>query len=190
MSVRVQAGRQRGQRLRVPAGGRTRPTGSLVRGAMFDMVAARGWLGDARILDLFAGSGALGIEALSRGAAEVVFVEDSPGAIRVLRANLATSGVREQATVLPLPADRALKRLERDAVRVHGVFADPPYGRGWVRRTLDWLAHGDVLEVGGWIAIEHDARETPPAVPRLTMVAERRHGQTSVSVLVKEGSRE
>src|SRR5215470_2071654 len=105
MALRVIAGGAHGRRLRVPAGGRTRPTSSLVRGALFNMLEHRGWLIDARILDLYAGSGAMGIEALSRGARAVVFVEASPGVVRTLRANLAASGFAERAEVVPTSAE-------------------------------------------------------------------------------------
>src|SRR5215468_5752714 len=102
MAVRVISGRAHGRRLRVPGGGRIRPTSGLVRGALFNMLESRGWLADARVLDCFAGSGALGIEALSRGARDVVFVEAHPSVVRVLRDNVAASGFGERARILAM----------------------------------------------------------------------------------------
>src|SRR5262249_57612050 len=127
MALRVIAGGAHGRRLRVPAGGRTRPTSSLVRGALFNMLEHRGWLTDARMIDLYAGSGALGIEALSRGARAVVFVEASPVVVRTLRGNLRVSGFTRRAEVMSMVADRALRTLERRGVRVDAIVPDPPY---------------------------------------------------------------
>src|SRR5579875_2802224 len=126
MAVRVIAGAAHGRRLRVPTGG-TRPTAGLVRGALFNMLAHRGWLDRALVLDLFAGSGALGIEALSRGVRRVVFVEANPTAARVLAA---------RARVLRAPVRRALAALAAKGVLADGVLADPPYGKGWPARTI------------------------------------------------------
>src|SRR5262250_1158551 len=112
MALKIIAGRAHGRRLRVP-GGRTRPTSSLVRGALFNMLEHRGWLAGARVIDLFAGSGALGIEALSRGARAVVFVEASTAVVRTLRGNLRVSGYARRAEVIPMAAERALRMLGR-----------------------------------------------------------------------------
>src|SRR5262252_666015 len=166
MALRIIAGGAHGRRLRVPSG-RTRPTSSLVRGALFNMLEHRGWLADSYILDLYAGSGALGIEALSRGARAVVFVEASSGALRTLRDNLAASGFAQRAEVLVTPAERALRTLERRGTRVDGVIADPPYGLGCVQRLIDQLAAGAVLGRDGWVAVEHAADEPPEARPGL-----------------------
>jgi len=185
MSLRVLAGQQRGRRLHVPNDG-TRPTGSLVRGAVFDVLAHRGWLAGRVILDLFAGSGALGIEALSRGAASVVFIDEAPAAVRVVRRNLMLSALSDRARVLALPVERGLRRLVAERFVAAGVFADPPYGRGLAGRTLAAVAASGVLSEGGWIALEHAAGEDVPAPDGFAPVTVRRHGRTSVTVLVRE----
>ena len=186
MSVRVLAGRERGRRLEVP-GGRTRPTSSLVRGVVFDMLAHRDWLAGRVVLDLFAGSGALGIEALSRGAASVVFVDESTAAVRVLRRNLARSdGLVHRARVVALPVERGLRRLAAEGFVADGVLADPPYGRGLAGRTVARIASSGVLAEGGWLAVEHPAEEIVPAPDGFADVVRRRHGGTSVTLLVRE----
>ena len=146
------------------------------------MLEHRGWLTDARILDLYAGSGAMGIEALSRGARAVVFVEASPGVVRTLRDNLAASGFAERAEVVPTSAERALRAMTRRGTRVDGVIADPPYGRGDLQPLLERVAGGDVLAAGGWIAVEHAATELPEAPPGMVVAARRRHGGTALTL--------
>ena len=146
------------------------------------MLEHRGWLAGARVLDLYAGSGALGIEALSRGARAVVFVEAAASVVRTLRDNLAVSGFAERAEVMPTSAERALRALERRGVRADGVIADPPYGRGCVQRLVDELAAGEVLGQAGWLALEHAADETPEPRTGLVAVARRRHGGTALTL--------
>jgi len=188
MALRIIAGGAHGRRLRVPSG-RTRPTSSLVRGALFNMLEHRGWLADAYILDLYAGSGALGIEALSRGARAVVFVEANSGVLRTLRDNLAASGFAQRAEVLATPAERALRTLERRGTQVDGVIADPPYGLGCVQRLVDQLAAGSVLCSEGWVAVEHATREAPEVPPGLTLAASRRHGGTTLTLFHRQEAR-
>src|SRR5947208_2259988 len=125
--MRVIAGRLGGRRLKAPAGARTRPTAERVREALFAMLED---VADARVLDLFAGSGALGIEALSRGAASAVFVERDPAALRALRENLAALGLgRDVAEVRRSDAMRALHSAQRRGENYDLVFIDPPYDR-------------------------------------------------------------
>lgn len=187
MALRVIAGAARGRRLAAPAGLATRPTSGLVRGALFNMLAHRGWLEDAALLDLFAGSGSLGIEALSRGARHVVFVDQAEAAQRVLRRNLDTSALAGRAEVLGVSVPAALRRLAARGVVVDGVLVDPPYARGWVDRTLTLLAASPVLRPGGWIALEHTVSEPLAPVAGLAVMAARRHGRAHIVLLEKEG---
>ena len=147
------------------------------------MLEHRGWLADARVIDLYAGSGALGIEALSRGARAVVFVEASTAVVRTLRGNLRVSGYARRAEVMPMAAERALRMLGRRGVRVDGILADPPYGAGCVQRLVDQVAAGEVLGGEGWLAVEHAVDEPPAERPGLVPVACRRHGDTALTLL-------
>lgn len=186
MSLRVIAGAARGRRLRVPPRG-TRPTAELVRNALLTMLEHRGWLDNATVLDLFAGSGALGIEALSRGAARVVFVEAADAAVRVLRDNVLQSGFSDRAQVLPAAVPAALRRLSREHARFDGVIADPPYGDGWVQKTIDGIVDGALLGPHGWIAIEHRHDEVPAPTGALIVHTSRRHGDTTLTILQSAG---
>lgn len=134
--MRVVGGTARGRRLVAPPGGRTRPTGDRVREAIFNALWSRGALDGARVLDLFAGSGALGIEALSRGAAHATFVEADRAARRAIATNLETCGFTDRADVVAAPVGRFLDRLvhERsgDSAAFDLAFCDPPYAfDGW-----------------------------------------------------------
>ena len=121
--MRVVAGTARGRRLQAPAGSSLRPTSDRVREAMFDMLTSMDAVGGATVADLFAGTGALGIEALSRGAAAATMVDDDPLALEAVKVNLVTTGLYARATVVR--AD-ALDWL-REAPAVDLAFADPPY---------------------------------------------------------------
>ncbi|HLT58782.1 MAG: 16S rRNA (guanine(966)-N(2))-methyltransferase RsmD [Limnochordales bacterium] len=158
--MRVIGGRCRGMRLRSVPGMETRPTTDRVRESLFNILAP--WVPGARVLDLFAGTGALGIEALSRGAREAVFVERNPRAVRVLRANLDHTGLAPQAQVRVGDAVRELARLGREGRRFDLVFLDPPYGRGLARDALLALAEAAVVAGEAWVVVEHSGREEMP----------------------------
>jgi 16S rRNA (guanine966-N2)-methyltransferase len=130
-AMRVVAGTARGRSLVAPPGARTRPTTDRVREAIFNALWSRGVLEGARVADLFAGSGALGIEALSRGAAHVTFVDSAGAARRTIGRNLEACGVADRATIVALPVERWLAGLG-PGDRFDLAFCDPPYAfDGW-----------------------------------------------------------
>ncbi|HOE95993.1 MAG TPA: 16S rRNA (guanine(966)-N(2))-methyltransferase RsmD [Candidatus Sumerlaeota bacterium] len=144
MSTRIIAGQRRGMIIRTPRGRQTRPTLGRVRESLFMILAPR--LEGARVLDLFAGSGALGLEALSRGAACCVFVDQAHGAIAALRANVAQLGWRDRAEIV---AHNALRWLAAPPRRPFDlILLDPPYGEETAGRALRRLA--DALDA--WLA--------------------------------------
>lgn len=177
--MRIIAGSLRGRRL-APVKGRIRPTAAKVREAVFDILG-EAVLG-ARVLDLFAGTGALGIEALSRGARQAVFVEDHPAALELLRRNLQDLGLKERSLVLPLPVARALKKLAVRGEPFGVVFMDPPYGGEVAAATLAALAASAPLLPSAWVVAEHSRREIlAESFGKLTRHALRRYGDTQVA---------
>lgn len=175
--MRVVAGSVGGRTLRSPAGTTTRPTEERVRAALFDR------LGDAvagvGVIDPYAGSGALGIEALSRGAGRAVFVEVAPAALRALRRNVGDLGLEARARVLAEPARRALDRLAREGARFELALIDPPYALPW-SQALDGLAC--VLAPGAWVVVERAARDPAPAhSPGLRPWRRARYGEVELS---------
>jgi 16S rRNA (guanine966-N2)-methyltransferase len=173
--MRIIAGAWRGRRLVAPPGAETRPTADRVRQALFDMLLHAPWGGrtaieDAQVLDAFAGTGALGLEALSRGAARATFIERNRAALAVLRANIAACGAADQARVIA--GDALAPPRARTACGL--VFLDPPYPDGAVATALA------ILHKAGWIApdaliVAETARDEPCPASSLPL-AERVHG--------------
>ena len=187
--MRVVGGEWRGRRLTAPAGRTTRPTSDKVREAIFDMLASlleRTFEG-LEVADLYAGSGALGIEALSRGAARCTFVEHDRVAVAVLRANLEALQVhRERARVIARPVAAALVADAREARRYTLLLADPPY-TAWSAAQADLAeAVEQVVAPGGLVVIE-TVQGASVQLP-LRVLRVKRYGATQVTVLVRDGS--
>jgi len=174
--LRVAGGDARGRRLKAPKG--IRPTQGMVKQAIFNLVGAE--IEDAYVIDLFAGSGALGIEALSRGAAAVVFVDREPRGLAILRQNLETLDLKERAQVVRGDVVRWLEASVEAIKRAGVVFLDPPYDDVVLDRALKVLDR----EVGDAVVIaEHSRRHELAALARLRVDRQRRYGDTMVTVL-------
>ncbi len=182
--MRVTGGEHRGRVLHTPNGRLTRPTSARARSALFDWLAPV--LPDARVLDIFAGTGSLGIEALSRGAREATFVERDRSALLALRRNLATLRLDTRAHVVASEARRAMKNLIGHGATYHLVLVDPPYEDDW--RELARKVHLDALLTReGVLVIECRVRgpETSTSAQELDAlhrIAARRYGQTTFHV--------
>lgn len=176
--MRVIAGRAKGRRLAGPPSRATRPTSDLVRGAIFSALESMA-VDLTRVLDLYAGSGALGIEALSRGAAWCDFVEKDARACAAIRENLSKTGLEGQAAVHCLTVERAAGRLDGPYTL---VLADPPYAQD-AATALDALAAaGLVAPERTVLALEHSSREeSPERLAGLTRTKTLRHGDSAVS---------
>ncbi len=181
--LRIVAGRHRGRRLAAPEGLGTRPTAERVRQALFDMLWHAPWAGravveGAHVLDAFAGTGALGLEALSRDAARAVFIEPDRAALTALRANIAMLGEQEHARVIqgdatrPPPADAPCSL----------IFLDPPYGKALVPRSLAALGAAGWIAPGALVVAEIGKTEALD-LPGFTLLAERAHGAARLVVL-------
>jgi len=184
VSLHIVSGSLRGRAFDAPPGSATRPTMDRTRAAIFDLVAARIDLDEALVLDVFAGSGALGFEALSRGAAAATFVDNSGPAIRTIQKNALRLGVDEACEILRKDGLRALATPYGPPYRL--ALADPPYDLPALPRLPDLaLAH---LEDGGLFVLEHDARHRFDDHPALSV--SRRYGGTLVSVFARAEERE
>lgn len=178
--MRIIGGRVGRRRLKAPRGESTRPTAEKVREALFDILGAPP--AEARVLDLFAGAGALGLEALSRGATRAVFVERSREAVKCLTENVEALGMTEESEIHRTDALRALGKLEERRVRFDWVFLDPPYRSEIGARALEVLGAGTLLSPEAVVVLEHDRRRPPdPRVGCLVKADTRRYGDTAIS---------
>jgi 16S rRNA (guanine(966)-N(2))-methyltransferase RsmD len=181
--MRVIAGTAKGRRLRTPRGWAVRPTADRVKEALFSMLLSRFDLDGAVLLDLYAGSGALGIEGLSRGAAAAVFVEQDRVARQALEGNLSACGMTPQGRVLGMAVDRAIRQLAVGGERFDGVLLDPPYGQGLADASLEQLAAGALVAPGGWVAAEHHVDDAlAESYGRLRLTTARRYGKTALAL--------
>jgi 16S rRNA (guanine966-N2)-methyltransferase len=177
--LRVAGGEARGRRLKAPKN--IRPTQGMVKQAIFNMVGQS--IEGAEVLDLFAGSGALGIEALSRGAARVTFVDQQPRGLAILRQNLDALGFKERASLVRADVVRWLEASPSAIRSADFVFLDPPYDDVVLDRALKVL---DREVAGATVMAEHSRRQRLPELARLSVDRERRYGDTVVSVLKSE----
>jgi 16S rRNA (guanine966-N2)-methyltransferase len=186
--MRIIGGSVGGRRLKAPRGAATRPTADRVREAIFNMLVARGPVPE-RVLDVYAGTGALGLEALSRGAREAVFVEQHAPTCALIRDNARDLGLDGAARVV---CARTLDFLKRERGLFGWIFLDPPYDSGELDEAIA-LAAPLVDEPGALIA-EHDWHEAPrepvagsdEPMPELSLCHRRRYGQTAVSLYIRE----
>jgi 16S rRNA (guanine966-N2)-methyltransferase len=173
--MRVIAGTHRGRELVAPKGRDTRPTSDRVREALFSILAG---VTGARVLDLFAGSGALAIEALSRGALEATLVDSSPAAIEAIRANLESLGL--EAEVVGRPASRFLERARKNERQYDLIFLDPPYRHASTLGRELTTALVPLLAADARVVAESDRRS--PLELELELLDERRYGDTLIQI--------
>jgi 16S rRNA (guanine966-N2)-methyltransferase len=187
--MRIVAGTWRGRALRTPPGDMTRPTADRVRQALFDMLLHAPWGGrdaieGAHVLDVFAGTGALGLEALSRGAAFATCIEQDRAALAALRANIATLRAADRTAILAGDALAARALAAAPSTILSGapctlVFLDPPYGADLVPRALTHLTTGGWIAPGALIVAE-TARDEPPL--HADLLAKRVHGAARLNI--------
>lgn len=169
-----------GHKLKTLKGSLTRPTSDRVKEALFNIISVR--IPGARALDLFAGSGGLGIEALSRGAETVVFVEKNPAAVAVIKENLQRTNLWDRSEVINADAMEALAALEKHGRKFDLIFMDPPYGKKLIDGALNKVEKSDIIGEGALIAAEHDVDDRlPESVGRLKAVRQARYGDTVLS---------
>jgi 16S rRNA (guanine(966)-N(2))-methyltransferase RsmD len=177
--MRVVGGRLKGRRLASFKGSSIRPTSDKVREAVFNLLAARAPDGFKSVLDLFAGTGAMGIEAISRGAAQVLFVERDAGAVSVIKKNLGACSIEGAAKLFKGTALSALRALLKDGPGFDLVIIDPPYGSQLAVEVLPDA--GLLLNPGGFVVLEASKRTPLEAVPEgLRVVTEKSYGDTLV----------
>ncbi|HHV61919.1 MAG TPA: 16S rRNA (guanine(966)-N(2))-methyltransferase RsmD [Firmicutes bacterium] len=183
--MRVIAGIAKGRRLKALRGLATRPTADRVKESLFGILGPR--VIDASFLDLYAGTGSVGIEALSRGARRAAFVDDSPQAIAVIRANLELVGFQDRAEVYKNDALRALKILGRRACKFDIIFIDPPYAMRVGGEVIGEVGRLGLLAICGTAVLEHSRYEKVPIeISGLKIIRTERFGDTMISFYKRE----
>lgn len=186
--MRVIAGTHRGRRLRGPQGSALRPTSDRVREALFSILGNR--LPNSRLLDLYAGTGAVGIEALSRGARHVTCVESNAQALKLLRQNVSDCGMAQQMTVQAKTVKQFLGRPDQWNGPYDIVFADPPYAIAQELESLfNDVATDRLFAADSWLVVEHAEKTTLPIqLGRSTFLRRYHYGDTALSIFSVSGT--
>ncbi|HEY3174631.1 MAG TPA: 16S rRNA (guanine(966)-N(2))-methyltransferase RsmD [Candidatus Polarisedimenticolia bacterium] len=178
--LRVIGGALKGRRIETLPGSAVRPTGDRVRGALFDILGPK--IVGADFLDVYSGTGAVGIEALSRGASSVAFIEQGREAIDLLRRNLTVAGdLSNRATVIPADPTRGVPRLEREGRTFDLVFMDPPWSGGELDRGIRIVGRSRLLKEEAIVVGEHEESSEPPASDHLSPFRTARYGRTALT---------
>jgi 16S rRNA (guanine(966)-N(2))-methyltransferase RsmD len=190
--MRVIGGTARGRRLRAPRGLDTRPTSDKVKEALFSILAGMlGTLDGSSVMDVFAGTGSLGIEAMSRGACRAVFIDAGREAAQVLSRNLEATGFADRSMVIIQDFRTALTRLECAGRKFQLVFLDPPYRKGLLEKSLKQLAESTLLDEGAVVVAELSSREEiESAFGSLSQCDRRVYGDTALAffTMTRKGS--
>lgn len=182
--MRIITGTAKGIQLKAPTGLSTRPTTDRVKESLFGILGCL--VEDAHVLDVFAGTGNLSLEALSRGAASAIAIDKSANCQRIIRENGAKTRLEDRLTVLKGDGLRYLAQYAGEGKTFDLIFADPPYERGFVAKVLSGVEGGDILADGGVLIIEHTKKEPieSAALVKLEIRRQERYGETIVSFLM------
>lgn len=177
-TLTITGGTLRSRRVTTPAGREVRPTPARVKEALFSILGTK--VEHARVLDLFAGSGALGFESLSRGATHVTFIERHRPTAEALRATARALGVAEQIAVIAAPAERAARIVDG---RFDLVFADPPYAQPYPEAIFSTLRERGAIDAEATVVYEHAARTADPVDPGMRLERSERYGEVVLAFL-------
>ena len=181
--MRIISGSLKGRKLATPKGLTLRPTSDRVKESMFNILGKE--VEGKIVLDLFAGTGNLGIEALSRGARRIIFIENSREAFKLIEKNLLSCGMKDRSEILLKDVDGAIDMLKRKGETFDLIFMDPPYGKGLIQRTLKKLNIEKIYHDDSILVIEHNRREPLPDISEeWNLIAQRRMGDTVISLIM------
>lgn len=180
--IRIIAGRAKGCRLiPVPSGSAARPTSDRVKEALFNILPP---VEGKCFIDLFAGTGSVGIEAMSRGAGKVFFVEADTVLAAAIKKNIEKCGLTGESEIMPAPVERALRNIRKRGVKPDIVFADPPYERGWIGKTINLVKGGELFSDRSLLILQHSMRESlPDEMGVFERIDQRKYGDTIISIL-------
>ncbi|MGB2631032.1 MAG: 16S rRNA (guanine(966)-N(2))-methyltransferase RsmD [Candidatus Omnitrophota bacterium] len=183
--MRIIGGEFRGRKIKHPGSGAVRPTKDRIRESVFNVIM--GHVPGTKVLDLFAGSGAYGLEALSRGAEKAVFIEKRKDSSNAIRENIELLGLQGRTKVITYDVFKVLEGLKEDKERFDLVFADPPYSKDMAKKTLIKINHYDILIHSGLLIIEHNIQEQLPDLEGDVSILKRKtYGNISISIYSKK----
>lgn len=180
--MRVISGKCKGRKLVAPKARHVRPALDQVKEAIFNILYNVEYL---KVLDLFAGSGSIGIEALSRGAKHATFVDQDNSSYNSIQTNIKVCGFENSSTIFKLPVSAAIKKLDKKGCCFDLIFVDPPYLKNLVNSTLEQLIKTNLINDRTIIVIEHHPKELTEDIPGLTLTDTRKYGQTLISFMKK-----
>jgi len=177
--MKVIGGQAKGRRIYIPKGAVIRATTDRTKESLFNILPS---VEGRSFLDLFAGTGSVGIEALSRGASYGVFVEKDPSLIKAIKKNLQHCGFVDQFDIIPFPVEKGIQGLAKRKEYFDIIFADPPYVKGLVQKTISLLMKYSITSTPGIVVIEHSPRETfHEADNKIVLNDQRRYGDSMLS---------
>lgn len=178
--MRVISGKARGQSLKAPEGLNTRPTTDRVKESIFNIIQSK--LYDSVVIDLFSGSGNLGIESLSRNAKKAYFIDSSKNSIEVIKANLKKTNLIDDSIVIQTDVLHAMEKLSTQGIKADIIFLDPPYSKGFVEPTLEGVFSFGLLQDDGVVVVEHRKTDhIPDTIHNLQKYRTNKYGDIAVS---------
>ncbi len=182
--MRVITGTAKGHKLKAVKGMDTRPTSDKLKGSIFNIIADR--IEGSYVLDVFAGTGGLGIEALSRGAAGAVFMDKSAGCCSVIKENLAHTKLSDKAEVYVTDYAAGIEKLYKNGRKFDLIILDPPYNKNFIQEALKIMINNDIMNENSVIVAEHSTSDKlPERIGRLEAVDTRKYGDTSLTLFIK-----
>ncbi|MFH1837606.1 MAG: 16S rRNA (guanine(966)-N(2))-methyltransferase RsmD [Candidatus Omnitrophota bacterium] len=183
--MRIIAGEHKGRKIHRPASVETRPTKDRIREAVFNIIAAH--VPNADVLDIFAGSGAYGLEALSRGAERAIFVENDKECVDTIKKNIDLLDLNKYSEIMDMDAFRALGSIGESADRFDLVFADPPYNKNLAKKTLIIVNQYDILRPVSFFILEHHKDENiPGSEGNVSLFRQKSYGEIVISIFKKK----
>ena len=180
--MRIITGKARGLKLTTPKNMDVRPTSDRVKESLFNIIGTK--IVGTRVLDLFAGTGNLGLEAWSRGAEKVVFIDESQASLQLVRSNITKAKAEKETKVLKGNAVKVIADLVAKGERFDFIFCDPPYNKGLPAQIIEQVAKYDIVAPGGYLVVEHSQHEILPELPiKLEIIRSEKYGETLISFL-------
>ena len=180
--MRIITGKARGLKLTTPKNMDVRPTSDRVKESLFNIIGTK--IVGTHVLDLFAGTGNLGLEAWSRGAEKVVFIDESQASLQLVRSNIAKAKAEKETTVIKGNAVKEIADLAARGERFDFIFCDPPYNKGLPAQIIEQVAKYDIVISGGYLIVEHSQHESLSELPlKLEIIRSEKYGETLISFL-------